>query len=77
MNGNVWLQQYTTEINRLLGYWKIKKLKREKIEHIEAAILSYRNKLAKEIINEKIEVSGTIQSLRNAGILASFKTNLN
>ena len=49
--------------------------KGKKTAHIEAAILSYRNLIAKEIIEDLNENNEQIQNILNISIIASAKNN--
>ena len=49
--------------------------KEKKTSHIEAAILSYRNLIAKEIIEDLNEKNEQIQNILNISIITSAKNN--
>ena len=49
--------------------------KGDKPSHIEAALLSYRNAIAKEIINKMKENNENEEITLNIGLIASIKSN--
>jgi len=49
--------------------------KGDKPAHIEAALLSYRNAIAKEIINKKKEKNENLENTLKIGLIASIKSN--